>query len=49
MAVRQSKENGSHKVTVKKNALKVTYLINLEAKEKKNYAAATRIVKVFIN
>ena len=48
MAVRQSKENGSHKVTVKKNALKGTYLITVAAKENKNYAAATRMVKVVI-
>ena len=48
MAVRQLKENGSHKVTVKKNAPKGTYLIIVTAKENKDYAAATRMVKVVV-
>lgn len=36
------------KVTVKKNAPKGTYLITVTAKENKNYAAATRMVKLVV-
>ena len=36
------------KVTVKKNAPKGTYLITVTAKENKDYAAATRMVKLVI-
>ena len=36
------------KVTVKKNAPKGTYLITVTAKENKDYAAATRMVKVVV-
>lgn len=40
--------NGKGKVTVKKNAPKGTYQITLTAKENKDYASATRVVKVVI-
>lgn len=40
--------NGKGKVTVKKNAPKGTYQITLTAKENKNYASATRVVKVIV-
>ena len=40
--------NGKGKVIVKKNAPKGTYQITLTAKENKNYASATRVVKVVV-
>lgn len=40
--------SGKGKVTVRKNAPKGTYLITLTAKETKEYAPATRVVKVVV-